>query len=92
VQQKTWRVVAQTCYIPARDFTTFFSFLTFLLLFAQHGGAIWNYGALTVKYGNFTGNSADGSGSGNVSADYLPPSVLPRRVACYIPARELEQF
>jgi hypothetical protein len=38
----------------------FFSFLTFLLLFAQRGGAIANYGTLTVKYSNFTGNSADG--------------------------------
>jgi hypothetical protein len=37
----------------------FFSFLTFLLLFAQYGGAIDNSGTLTVKYGNFTGNSAD---------------------------------
>jgi hypothetical protein len=36
----------------------FFSFLTFLLLFAQWGGAIYNDGALTVEYGNFTGNSA----------------------------------
>jgi hypothetical protein len=36
-----------------------FSFLTFLLLFAQRGGAIFNTGTLTVKYGNFTGNSAD---------------------------------
>jgi hypothetical protein len=36
----------------------FFSFLTFLLLFAQWGGAIRNNGTLTVKYGNFTGNSA----------------------------------
>ena len=36
----------------------FFSFLTFLLLFAQWGGAIYNEGTLTVKYGNFTGNSA----------------------------------
>ena len=38
----------------------FFSFLTFLLLFAQYGGAIWNGGTLTVKYGNFTSNSAAG--------------------------------
>jgi hypothetical protein len=37
----------------------FFSFLTFLLLFAQYGGAIFNYGILTVKYGNFSGLSAD---------------------------------
>ena len=37
----------------------FFSFLTFLLLFAQSGGAIANFGTLTVKYGNFTGNSAN---------------------------------
>jgi hypothetical protein len=36
-----------------------FSFLTFLLLFAQGGGAIVNWGTLTVKYGNFIGNSAD---------------------------------
>ena len=36
----------------------FFSFLTFLLLFAQYGGAIYNSGTLTVKYGIFTGNSA----------------------------------
>jgi hypothetical protein len=49
------RVFAQTCYIPARDV------LTFLLLFAQYGGgAIYNVGTLTVKYGNFTGNSVDG--------------------------------
>jgi hypothetical protein len=38
----------------------FFSFLTFLLLFAQYGGAIYNAGTLAVKYGNFTGNSAPG--------------------------------
>jgi hypothetical protein len=37
----------------------FFSFLTFLLLFAQHGGAIANYGILTVEHGNFTGNFAE---------------------------------
>ena len=36
----------------------FFSFLTFVLLFAQNGGAIVNYGILTVEHGNFTGNSA----------------------------------
>ena len=39
-------------------FTTFLLFSNFLLLFAQNGGAILNYGTLTVKYGNFTGNSA----------------------------------
>jgi hypothetical protein len=34
-------------------------FLTFLLLFAQYGGgAIYNYGTLTVKYGIFTDNFA----------------------------------
>ena len=27
--------------------------------FLQDGGAIWNGGTLTVKYGNFTGNSAN---------------------------------
>jgi hypothetical protein len=38
----------------------FCSFLTFLLLFAQYGGAIYNNGILTVEHGIFTGNSADG--------------------------------
>jgi hypothetical protein len=36
----------------------FFSFLIFLLLFAQYGGAIINYGILTVEHCNFTGNYA----------------------------------
>ena len=44
--------------IPGRDFQPFLSLLTFLLLFAQYGGAIINYGILTVEHGNFTGNSA----------------------------------
>ena len=51
---------SRTCYVLSRISQLFVSFLTFLLLFAQYGGAIWNGGTLTVKYGNFTGNSADG--------------------------------
>ena len=38
----------------------FFSFLTFLLLFAQDGGAISNYGTLHVTLANFTRNQAVG--------------------------------
>jgi hypothetical protein len=44
----------------------FFSFLTFLLLFAQYGGAIANLETMTVEHGNFTGNSvADGGSPAN---------------------------
>jgi hypothetical protein len=61
----------------------FFSFLTFLVLFAQGGGAILNYGALTVKYGNFTGNSAD------VVCVTAPHSQCPYQNMLEIPAREV---
>ena len=81
------RVVAQTCDIPAGISQLFFSFLTFLLLFAQGGGAIFNYGTLTVKYGNFTGNSAEG-----VCVTAPHSSQCPYQNMLEIPARELEQF
>jgi hypothetical protein len=62
----------------------FFSFLTFLLLFAQRGGAIYNYGTLTVKYGSFTNNSAD-------AVCVIAPTVTRDiSLACYVPGRELE--
>ena len=60
----------------------FFSFLTFLLLLAQIGGAITSYGTLTVEHGIFTGNSAD-----NVIA---PHSQCPYQNMLEIPAPEPE--
>jgi hypothetical protein len=69
----------------------FFSFLTFLLLFAQYGGgAIYNDGTLTVKYGNFTGNSADDVCILAPTASALAAKYCP--LACYIPARDIEGF
>jgi hypothetical protein len=65
----------------------FFSFLTFLLLFAQRGGAIANYGTLTVKYGNFTSNSADT----NVCV-ISPHSKCPYQTMLEIPARDFHNF
>ena len=63
----------------------FFSFLTFLLLFAQFGGAIYNDGTLTVKYGSFTGNSAD-----NVCI--LAPHSQRSQLAIFLAARDIEQY
>ena len=60
MQQQTWRVVSRRLAISLPGISQlFFSFLTFLLLFAQIGGAIFNGGILTVEHGIFTGNSAD---------------------------------
>ena len=58
-----------------------------MLLFAQYGGAINNDGTLTVKYGNFTGNSADGG-----VCIIAPHSQCPYQKMLEISARELEQF
>jgi hypothetical protein len=49
----------------------FFSFLTFLLLFAQYGGAIANYGTLHVTLANFTRNQAGGNVSRAAPAPML---------------------
>ena len=81
------RDISLACYIPTLvGFSQlFFSFLTFLLLFAQYGGAIYNLGALTVKYGNFTGNSVDGW-----VCIIAPHSQCPYQKMLEIPGRELE--
>ena len=61
----------------------FFSFLTFLLLFAQYGGAIVNDGTLTVNYGNFTGNSAN-------KVCVIAPLSQRSQLAIFLP--DIEQF
>ena len=67
-------------------FTPFLSFLTFLLLFAQYGGAIYNAGTLAVKYGNFTGNSAS-----DVCV-IAPHSQCPYQKMLEIPGRDFLTF
>ena len=55
--------MSRTCYVPGRYF------LTFLLLFAQFGGAaIYNAGTLTVTLVNFTRNQANPGGYVRVEA------------------------
>ena len=89
MQHKTWRVVAQTCYICPRFSQLFFYFLTFLLLFAQYGGAIYNAGTLTVKYGSFTGNSA-ATYIGISVCIIAPHSQCPYKKMLEIPGRDTE--
>jgi hypothetical protein len=58
-----------------------------MLLFAQYGGAIMNYGTLTVKYGNFTGNSAD-----SAVCIIAPHSQCPYQKMLEIPALDIRRI
>ena len=51
-----------------------------------NGGAIFNYGTLTVEYGNFAGNSA-----ARVCI-LAPHSQYPYQKMLEIPAQDIEQF